>query len=70
VPTFSIETAVADLPCRPCNQRACVHDDFRCLTQLMPGRVIEAAERALNLPPKGGSYENERNEGGSHGDLT
>jgi lipopolysaccharide heptosyltransferase II len=48
VPTFSIETAVADLPCRPCNQRVCVHDDFRCLTQLMPGRVIEAAERALN----------------------
>ena len=48
VPTFSIETAVEDLPCRPCDQRACVHEDFRCLTQLMPGQVIAAAELALN----------------------
>jgi lipopolysaccharide heptosyltransferase II len=48
VPTFSIETAVTDLPCRPCDQRVCVHDDFRCLTQLRPDRVIAAAERALN----------------------
>jgi len=47
VATFSIETAIADLPCRPCDQRACVHDDFRCLTQLGPARVIEAAEQAL-----------------------
>jgi ADP-heptose:LPS heptosyltransferase len=62
VPTFSVETAVEDLPCRPCDQRVCVHGDFRCLTQLMPGRVIAAAELALNvrpepvLPPEGGSY--------------
>jgi heptosyltransferase-1 len=48
VPTISIETAVEDLPCRPCNQRVCVHEDFRCLTQLRPDRVIAAAERALN----------------------
>ncbi len=48
VPTYSIEAAPADLPCRPCDQRECVHEDFRCLTQLMPGRVIDAAERALN----------------------
>lgn len=56
VPTFSIETAVADLPCRPCNQRTCAPGDFRCLTQLMPDRVIAAAEQALFLPPEGGSH--------------
>jgi lipopolysaccharide heptosyltransferase II len=47
IPTFSIETPVEKLPCRPCAQRTCVHGDFRCLTQLTPGRVIAAAERAL-----------------------
>ena len=46
--------AVADLPCRPCDQRVCVHGDFRCLTQLMPARVIAAAERRC-LPPEAGS---------------
>ena len=47
IPTFSVETAVADLPCRPCDQRTCVPGDFRCLTQLTPGKVIAAAEQAL-----------------------
>ena len=55
VPTLSVETAVEDLPCRPCAQRVCVHGDFRCLTQLGPARVIAAAERVLNVPPEGGS---------------
>jgi lipopolysaccharide heptosyltransferase II len=55
VPTLSVETAVEDLPCRPCEQRVCVHGDFRCLTQLTPDRVIAAAEQALNVPPEGGS---------------
>jgi lipopolysaccharide heptosyltransferase II len=45
VPTFSIEQR--DLPCRPCDQRACAPGDFRCLTALMPVSVIEAAEQAL-----------------------
>lgn len=36
-----------DLPCRPCDQRACVPGDFRCLTRLAPHAVIEAAERAM-----------------------
>lgn len=45
VATFSIERD--DLPCRPCDQRTCAPGDFRCLTQLMPGAVIAAAERAL-----------------------
>jgi ADP-heptose:LPS heptosyltransferase len=50
VPTVSVETAVEDLPCRPCEQRVCVHGDFRCLTQLGPARVIAAAEEILGLP--------------------
>ena len=45
--TVSIETAVEDLPCRPCDQRVCAPGDFRCLTQLTPNRVIVAAEQAL-----------------------
>lgn len=45
VPTISLERE--DLACRPCDQRACVHDDFRCLTQLPPERAIAAAERIL-----------------------
>jgi ADP-heptose:LPS heptosyltransferase len=55
IPTYSIETAVDDLPCRPCDQRVCGPGDFRCLTQLVPARVIAAAEQALNVPPAGGS---------------
>jgi lipopolysaccharide heptosyltransferase II len=38
---------VAGLSCRPCDQRVCVHGDFRCLTWLAPEQVSEAAERAL-----------------------
>jgi lipopolysaccharide heptosyltransferase II len=36
-----------DLACRPCNQRICVHGDFRCLSRLTPPMVVDAAERAL-----------------------
>lgn len=35
------------LPCRPCKQRQCAPGDFRCLTQVTPERVADAAERAL-----------------------
>ena len=35
------------LACRPCNQRTCVHGDFRCLGQITPAQVARAAERAL-----------------------
>jgi heptosyltransferase II len=35
------------LPCRPCDQRVCVPGDFRCLTSIRAGQVVEAAERAL-----------------------
>ena len=45
IPTISLERD--DLACRPCDQRVCVHEDFRCLTQLPPARAIAAAERIL-----------------------
>jgi ADP-heptose:LPS heptosyltransferase len=39
---------VANLPCRPCNQRACLPGDFRCLTRIDPREVIAEAERLLH----------------------
>jgi predicted lipopolysaccharide heptosyltransferase III len=36
-----------ELPCRPCDQRACAPGDFRCLTSIEAGRVFDAAKRAL-----------------------
>lgn len=45
VPSLGVEPG--PLPCRPCDQRACVPGDFRCLTQTPPRRVIDAAEQAL-----------------------
>jgi lipopolysaccharide heptosyltransferase II len=35
------------LPCRPCDQRACIPGDFRCLTQTTAEQVTSAVERAL-----------------------
>lgn len=54
-PWRSQESAVeavesTDLPCRPCDQRSCVPGDFRCLTQLAPSLVLDAAERAMAAP--------------------
>jgi ADP-heptose:LPS heptosyltransferase len=43
--TESIE--ISGLSCRPCDQRVCVHGDFRCLTTLPADDVLAAAERAL-----------------------
>jgi predicted lipopolysaccharide heptosyltransferase III len=43
----SISLEVQDLPCRPCDQRACAPGDFRCLTMLTPDRVVAAAEGVL-----------------------
>jgi lipopolysaccharide heptosyltransferase II len=45
IPTESLY--VADLPCRPCDQRACAPGDFRCLTTLKPQDVLAAAERCM-----------------------
>lgn len=48
-PQWPSEAAeVSGLDCRPCDQRVCVHGDFRCLGWLAPEQVLEAAERALN----------------------
>ena len=47
-PQWPSEAAeVSGLECRPCDQRVCIHGDFRCLTWLAPEQVLEAAERAL-----------------------
>ena len=43
----SIAVEAGPLPCRPCHQRHCVPGDFRCLTLITPGQVIEAARMAL-----------------------
>jgi len=45
---FATESVDAgELPCRPCDQRACAPGDFRCLTSIRPEQVIEAARRAM-----------------------
>jgi lipopolysaccharide heptosyltransferase II len=36
-----------DLPCRPCDQRACEPGDFRCLRGLAPETVAASAVRAI-----------------------
>ena len=38
---------IADLPCRPCDQRVCAPGDYRCLTTIKPADVVVAAERML-----------------------
>lgn len=38
---------VADLPCRPCDQRVCAPGDFRCLGGITPELVVDASRRAL-----------------------
>jgi lipopolysaccharide heptosyltransferase II len=45
LPTIAVDAG--PLPCRPCDQRACVPGDFRCLTRIEAGAVIEAAHRLL-----------------------
>ncbi len=45
MPTTSVERL--DLACRPCDQRRCVTDDFRCLTGIGPGEVVAAVEQVL-----------------------
>lgn len=43
----SLAADVADLPCRPCDQRRCEPGDFRCLTGISAKAVAILAERAL-----------------------
>jgi lipopolysaccharide heptosyltransferase II len=45
-----LQTAAVDggpLPCRPCDQRACIPGDFRCLSGITPASVRAAADRVL-----------------------
>jgi predicted lipopolysaccharide heptosyltransferase III len=50
-PRYAAESVDAgDLPCRPCDQRACAPGDFRCLTGIAPAEVLAAARRALARP--------------------
>ena len=44
---FAEAVDAGPLPCRPCRQRRCEPGDFRCLTGIVPDRVVAAAERAL-----------------------
>ncbi|HEY6359696.1 MAG TPA: glycosyltransferase family 9 protein [Vicinamibacterales bacterium] len=44
---FAEAVQVDGLSCRPCDQRTCVHGDFRCLAQITPAQVVAAAERAI-----------------------
>jgi len=45
IPTAAVERL--DLACRPCDQRRCVTDDFRCLTGIGPDQVVAAVEQVL-----------------------
>lgn len=45
IPAESVE--LEGLSCRPCDQRVCVHGDFRCLSRITAAMVVDAAERAL-----------------------
>ena len=46
VPTASVEAG--DLPCRPCDQRVCVHGDYRCLSAIPVSQVSQAAAQLLD----------------------
>jgi ADP-heptose:LPS heptosyltransferase len=45
LPTLAVDSG--PLPCRPCDQRACVPGDFRCFVGITPASVRAAADRVL-----------------------
>jgi predicted lipopolysaccharide heptosyltransferase III len=45
IPTVNVDGG--PLPCRPCDQRVCAPGDFRCLVNVPPSAVIDAAARLL-----------------------
>lgn len=48
IPYRSVEPA--PLSCRPCDQRVCIHADFRCLSGIAANDVARAAEQLLGDP--------------------
>ena len=46
-PERAVAIEPAGLACRPCDQRVCVTNDYRCLASLTPTQVADAAERLL-----------------------
>lgn len=44
----TIAVDAGPLPCRPCDQRACIPGDFRCLMRITPDSVRVAAEQVLS----------------------
>jgi heptosyltransferase-1 len=60
IPSEAVE--LTTLTCRPCDQRNCVHGDYRCLTTLPADSVVAAAERALATG--GGGSTSGRDRGG------
>jgi lipopolysaccharide heptosyltransferase II len=53
-PERAIAVEIADLPCRPCEQRTCEPGDFRCLGRIQPSAVLDAAERLLSQTGQAG----------------
>lgn len=43
----SAAAEVRSLECRPCDQRQCIHGDFRCLSGISAESVLALAERAM-----------------------
>jgi ADP-heptose:LPS heptosyltransferase len=70
VPSIAVE--IAELPCRPCDQRVCAPGDFRCLTHLPASQVIAAARLAIGerwlapLAQVSRADDNNRVKGASH----
>ncbi len=46
IPSAAVEPPA--LACRPCDQRVCVHGDFRCLASISSRAVLDAARRVLD----------------------
>ena len=46
-PDRTVAMEIHGLPCRPCDQRVCAPGDYRCLGQISPAAVIEAAARLM-----------------------
>ncbi len=57
---------VPDLLCRPCDQRRCVTNDFRCLAAISAEAVFAAAERAMGRTSSQAEAWNLRDHGSRH----